>query len=390
MSTKNNKKKRIKTVFNNQELCHVFASQSQKHGRNSSWAMYFYGGEIFSYGRHYMLGKIIDSGKAILINSDSYSPTTSHHRSSLYRATHHLVQITVPYVDIIDSRMHNSNIEYLTKLIEDEIKLAISTRKKYQYKIWRQSQLETNIDTSSLIDLNNNLEQYCRIFRIENKFKLDLKGIKKKIQDANKIIFNRNKIKKRRNDLITYFNLLDDTKINKIKRIQNESQLYKFEIENNTTIQLISHLENDLNIFLKIKKLWHRSELRKYLNQFLDLKGIELVENLDLFKSEIEKFDENQVKLFKSHKINRLSPSIGYYLRVSENGKEVESSDNAVVPLDHVIRLISLFKSNRKQLENKRVGHYTIDKVNGVLKVGCHTFEISEIENLISEIENRK
>jgi hypothetical protein len=70
----------MKNVFTNNQLCHVWANQSQKEGRSDN--IFFENTEIYSYGRHYMLGKIYrtKSGKLYaLINSKRYSNTTVKH-----------------------------------------------------------------------------------------------------------------------------------------------------------------------------------------------------------------------------------------------------------------------------------------------------------------------
>lgn len=93
-------KKRIKTVFNNDQCCHVWASQTQKHGRNSNNSIYFHGTEIFSYGRHYLLAKIYpEFNNVVLINSDNYSPTTGKHQWSVYSSVKHLKSFRVPHPD---------------------------------------------------------------------------------------------------------------------------------------------------------------------------------------------------------------------------------------------------------------------------------------------------
>jgi hypothetical protein len=82
------KRNTMKTVFNNRELCHIFASQSQDEGRGSN--MSFRGDTLFSYSTAiFKIGKF--KGKQyLLVNSTSYSTTTSKHKSYAWSGLHHI------------------------------------------------------------------------------------------------------------------------------------------------------------------------------------------------------------------------------------------------------------------------------------------------------------
>jgi hypothetical protein len=78
----------MKTVFNNRELCHVFASQSQDEGRGSH--MSFRGGVLRSYSTAiYRIASF--KGKQYLIeNSNNFSNATGKHKNYAWRALHHI------------------------------------------------------------------------------------------------------------------------------------------------------------------------------------------------------------------------------------------------------------------------------------------------------------
>jgi len=63
---------------NHSEVAHIWAQQTQQHGRASN--MFFYGSSIYSYGEHYTLAKFQENG-SVLINSETYSVSTSKHSS---------------------------------------------------------------------------------------------------------------------------------------------------------------------------------------------------------------------------------------------------------------------------------------------------------------------
>lgn len=92
---KTNKQKRIKTVFKNSECAHVWASQTQEHGRNANGSLYFNGTSIYSYGRHYHLGEIltVKGQRVVMINTKGYSSTTTQHIWDVKSATSHMISI---------------------------------------------------------------------------------------------------------------------------------------------------------------------------------------------------------------------------------------------------------------------------------------------------------
>ena len=86
----------MKTVFSSHAMtAHVWAQASQNSGRSGDGRMFFEGRALYSYGSHFCLGYIHESGVALL-NSDSYSVSTSKHKSHTWRAVRHLRTFDVP------------------------------------------------------------------------------------------------------------------------------------------------------------------------------------------------------------------------------------------------------------------------------------------------------
>lgn len=85
----------MKTVFTNAMCAHVWAQQTQEHGRGSSGSLYFRRSTIYSYGEHWPLAQIVTAGsgktarKAVLVKNRygrSRSITTSKHMGDVCRA----------------------------------------------------------------------------------------------------------------------------------------------------------------------------------------------------------------------------------------------------------------------------------------------------------------
>jgi hypothetical protein len=72
------------TVFTNDMVAHVWAQQTQPHGRSGNGQFYFDGGTLYSYGSHFPVAMFVQNHRGqecALFNSDSYSITTSRHQS---------------------------------------------------------------------------------------------------------------------------------------------------------------------------------------------------------------------------------------------------------------------------------------------------------------------
>ena len=115
------------------------------------------------------------------------------------------------------------------------------------------------------------------------------------------------------------------------------------------------------------------------------------IEALQLFQIKKEKKEERlkksklkkESKLFKSHKINRLSVYVHDLLRVSKDMLSIETSQGISIDVSQAKRLLDLIDA-KKIIGSKVNDTYTITAFNGFLRSGCHNIPLSEI-NLIRE-----
>ena len=90
---------------------------------------------------------------------------------------------------------------------------------------------------------------------------------------------------------------------------------------------------------------------------------------------------KTEKKEFKSYKRNRLSFGGRDLLRISKNGLEVETSQGVKITINEAQRLLKLIESKKiigAKIDNK----FIVDAFNGFLKVGCHSIEIEEINEI--------
>jgi len=114
----------MRTVLkNSSEVCHVFASQSQPEGKCSN--VFFRGKEIYSYGYHFCMAKILESSK-VLITDRSYSVTTSKHLSEIRYALNHFDRLFVPHPE----SSFESNAKVWERRIKKQIDILNNPRKR--------------------------------------------------------------------------------------------------------------------------------------------------------------------------------------------------------------------------------------------------------------------
>lgn len=179
----------MKTVFNNEMVCHVWAQQNQDCGRNQNGSLYFTGSTIYSYGSHFPIANFVKSD-TVLFTCESYGNTTAKHKNYTRQAIPSWANVfTVPCVDITlgtkhdctkkqNKSFHAENIEYYKTSINDYVLKANRAR--------------TNKDfyNSLAVDLVDECNSYIDTFKLRNKHVV--------LPDADKILADAEKAKKAR------------------------------------------------------------------------------------------------------------------------------------------------------------------------------------------------
>lgn len=138
----------MKTKFNNSELTHVWANQKQSHGTGSN--MFFEHQTIFSYGYHFKLAQFVnnkDGQRCVLLNTKSYSNTTSKHQSLVWRA----IPQNVPFFKVVSffndiEASTTAHKENLTHYLNEAERLQGLTIRANKLKMGYLNQLKNEID----------------------------------------------------------------------------------------------------------------------------------------------------------------------------------------------------------------------------------------------------
>ena len=83
--------------MNNQMVAHNWVNQTNSHGKGSNF--FYEGKSIYSHGYHFEVGRIVETEKGntiVLINSSSYSVSTSKHQGYVRQACNHIESFSVP------------------------------------------------------------------------------------------------------------------------------------------------------------------------------------------------------------------------------------------------------------------------------------------------------
>jgi len=207
----------MRTKFNNSELTHVWANQTQTHGKGSN--MFFEHDSIYSYGYHFKLAQHVtnkDGQKCVFFNDRQYSNSTSKQQALVWRSIPANVQffkVQSFFNDIENStNAHLENLKsyleyakgsqqktiYATKLKNGYIsqtKIAIDVFEKYvsffglSQFLWDYQTLQNRYNelTNWIFEYENSEEfKQWQIKQEENKKKAEAKAIidaKQKIED---------------------------------------------------------------------------------------------------------------------------------------------------------------------------------------------------------------
>tara|TARA_R110002167_G_scaffold206741_1_gene410865 strand:+ start:255 stop:1172 length:918 start_codon:yes stop_codon:yes gene_type:complete len=227
----------MKKVFTNSMVAHVWAQQNQPEGRNSGSSIFFEGATIYSYGKHFPMASFKTNAKeetCILVNSQSYSITTSQHQSLVRQAIplHYKENNRVFYVSEVFSG-HETNLKCFK---EEQKQIARKITRARSAKAYLLDELRGKV---------TNANHYCEFFDIQETFALPdaayMASIKSELKEETKQAKEETKQAKKE-------------KIERLRRVKIESRQYVKEFMRKETARsclrnlpcILLRLNNDL------------------------------------------------------------------------------------------------------------------------------------------------
>lgn len=165
----------IRAFTDYDECARVWAMQGQGEGRCHGGRMYFAGEVIYSYGSHFPMARFVEGAsgvKGVLVNSDTWGPTTSKHqhavRSALSERRGDVVQFYVPNVVLKD--FPYGGLKPHAQAIDHYRSLAKEAFERSQNKRVRESnRIQADRDAMGSIDMAN---AYAKFFGMQPPFDL--------------------------------------------------------------------------------------------------------------------------------------------------------------------------------------------------------------------------
>lgn len=289
------------------EVAHVWAHQGAK--RKAIGNVFFEGASIFSYGRHFEMGRLVTrNGRTVaLLATNTYSSSTANHKGYTHQATSHMTQFHVPQdangrLDLKPGVMFKA---YKPRLIE--------TLKKARRA--RVNKADLLVDARKIVTEAN---EFAEFFGLSSRLEMpaDIDAAIAEAKEAEKRV---------------------EARANAAARKRERERLAE---EQKAREEAMAVLER-----------WKQGE-RVIVPRVYQLPVA---------------------------------------LRISPDGKAVETSQGVTVPVEHARRAYRIGKRLRERHEtyqanghSVKVGHYRIDQMNeeGEIVAGCHRFKWADVEGL--------
>lgn len=352
----------MRTVVNSSQVAHLWANQSQARAHNSGHSVSFQGRDFYSY-RTRIASLVTDENGAtvVLVTCEKYSmTTTSRHMPEVWRAVRHLPSYSVPNLDGTPSG-HAANVEYLVRKYRERVQSML----RAQSRPWGDVREYLSDDVREISEYATRfgitapaLDTDADAAAIEARFaRLDAKRADPKYQA---------KLQRAR-----------DRREAKTAAELQFSQDWR-----------AAHQEEFARRFpeaVAVFPAWREGKASDYEI------GRMIENDRSAYRAMIERRERpERIAAWRSHNpLAHVPYDIAPLLRLSKDGKDVQTSQGASVPVAHARRLFGFVArcraEGREFVPNghtEHVGAFTVAHVapNGDLRVGCHSFEWAEIE----------
>jgi len=98
---------------------------------------------------------------------------------------------------------------------------------------------------------------------------------------------------------------------------------------------------------------------------------------------------KDKLQKFNDYEIDSFHVGDEDFLRLSEDGTKVETSQRVSVKIENA-RLLYQAIVNGVDIKGQRIEQYTITSINGTLKIGCHNINMDSVHKVGKQITNLK
>lgn len=321
----------MKTVFDNAMTAHVWAQQTQEHGRSNNGNLYFRGRTIYSYRDTWPLAHFHESG-LIIINRESYSISTSQHLNEVTGAIgygrENVVSVHSTKILTAIVQGYGTNQDIANKICAETRDIAYSHIKQAAKR--KKDSLRFS-DIGDALAAISTAEKLCNALDSSVQFHQQLSALQEQL----------------RNDSATLITAKGD-------EIKAENEAAKKRKAQEKEQAKIYH--DEMLAKFRRGEGYSAWDLTRHTNKiYMRVKGDEIE------TSRGARFPvDHALKAFKT-------------IRICKERGETYSREN--------VRMIGG--------NSPRLGHFTIDAIeaNGNVKAGCHYVEWDEIELIARELK---
>lgn len=213
------------------------------------------------------------------------------------------------------------------------------------------------------------LRQATRQYKQYFFYDICLNNVHERIIEASKKIINARKKEIYANEIINSFENFNEY-LNQFKEC-----IYK----KNETIEKSKILKTDE--YKEIKKIYKSifKDKEKYIEEGKERVKKELLKADEKFKIDLEKFFNYELNYITSTK--KID-----FLRISQDKKQIETTQNVKIDLDEAKKLYELIEKGI-EIKGLKISNYTIISLNGLLKIGCHNIDIDNMHTIGKQIK---
>lgn len=318
--------------YTNSQCCHIWAQQNKERGQTSNGNIFFNGKVIYSYGHHFPMAIFLDDN-TVLINSDSYSISTSQHQTDVRRALCGDIKKLYAPTSIMrcverhaDSDDKKATVQSLKFNKQDLQKAAVSAARELCLAAARRR--AAHLKESDYKAAHNAIQVLHEVYSFY--------GLK-----LNKACYD-----------------LQDMILNDQENLQ-------------------AHFKDKLAKEKKAKAAAERKRKKERAKTIAD---------------NVQAFRDGTPRHLLAH--GALYEAASILLRLS--APNIETSQRASFPIVHAVKafeFIKACKDNEQEFNSNgkmiRLGDFMIDRIetNGNVKAGCHYVEYSEIERIARELK---
>lgn len=360
----------MKTVFSTSSECaHVFASQTQEYGRAGN--MSFRGSIAFSYG-HYEIAQIVDTKKRrALIQSNTYSMSTSRHVSRVRSALSHYDTIYAPTVDN-SLKQHTYNLSYFKHAYDSAVDKGKRSIKCNPYEDAKQALTAAKKYASWFPGCKKSLPVDLVNFVNRSSVQID------KLRQAKDIEISERQAR-----------LNDPDRINQMlekKHISLPALVEKARIEYECSLLQSIKVNNSIDAWKAHKEESVENPYYNH-NNFTNFSEIKHAFHVS-FSTAVYIYNAIREKIGTSNQNFQQNA----FLRLSIDGTRIETSMQAQVLMKSAVELWPIihrsFREKAKYSGNGfKIDYYTVDSIDkGNLTIGCHKVSYLELRLMAKQL----